>query len=181
MPKVSLPPKPDAPRHESFRKSHDASWEAYVWALENNTTFRDAARRFTLTPLNRVMDFANRFELPLPEAERIRAAGINGTRPAIAPAAPGDTTVFRTDFIPRAAIARPLITPAVEVPKPMAYVALNNLKAQGLKVSETHRMPCGTRLHRMSNFDILKENPDGTSAGRLDSHAWERAKEGCVG
>lgn len=62
--------------------------------------------------------------------------------------------------------------------KPSIASALQAAIASGRTCIETHRMPCGSKLFRLDNFDILKSDPDGASLGRLMTSDWEGAKKG---
>lgn len=63
-------------------------------------------------------------------------------------------------------------------PIPTMGVAMLHHRAAGHTVVDSHMLPCGSVVYRMSNFDILRSDPKGVSEGRLDTNCWEAAKAG---
>lgn len=65
--------------------------------------------------------------------------------------------------------------------KPHISTALINARAAGHKVIQSHVLPDGSVLYRLSNFNILKCKPCGESLGRLSTDDWDAAKQGRLG
>lgn len=65
--------------------------------------------------------------------------------------------------------------------RPHIQLTLNSIKADGHTITNSHVMPCGSVLYRLSNFTILKCKACGESLGRLCTSDWEGAKMGRVG